>query len=668
MSREPVSDRSRYGRRAVIAVAALGACLLLWRAFGADTHRAATVTPAVVVADGIDEHSLRGHVEIVEDAGGAYTLERLLRGPAPWVISSSDNPGYGFTRSVYWERLTVSNPGDARAESILSLRYPLLDHVDVYVERTDGGFDQHTSGDRLPFAEREIADRHLAFPVTTEPGQTQRIFLRVQTDSSMQLGLRLQPRDRFIGSVTSEQGLRGMYYGVMAVMALYNLILFVAIRTRAYVYYVLYVVAIAMVHVMLDGSAARWLFPGSPELANTLTPLSYVNANLWPVVFVRSFLDTRRNVPRLDRLLFGYCLFLVAVGGFTIFAPYAAAVRVAAALSAVTALLCYSAGVVMLRKGYRPARFYLLSWGSVMVAVIIFVLASFGVIAANAFTVNIMMIGSAIEVVLLCLALGDQINLVRRESAESRANAVALEKDLALTGAVQQLFLPKSDTIQFGELSLAGFYRPAAICGGDWWWYERCADGRLILLLGDVTGHGAGAAMVTAAIAATYQASTERDADARAVLETLHASLQRICRGSYCMSMAVVEIDPGRREVTLWSAGAPALLVQHADGRIESVAASGTPIGGAELVIGEARCLFGPGDRLFAFSDGLNELVTANGRVLGYRGAGKLLVSTQGAPVHDARRAVAGVLDDVHGTRPLLDDVTFVLVDHTTPP
>ena len=43
---------------------------------------------------------------------------------------------------------------------------------------------------------------------------------------------------------------------------------------------------------------------------------------------------------------------------------------------------------------------------------------------------------------LLSYALGDQINMVRREREEARAHAIAVEKDLALTGAVQQLFCP----------------------------------------------------------------------------------------------------------------------------------------------------------------------------------------------------------------------------------
>jgi len=621
----------------------------------------------VSLSGGVEQYPLVGHVEILKDGKGSYTLDRLLHEAAPWQLAHDANPSFGFTPAVYWARITLVNPVSARAESMLSLRYPLLDDVQVYVERLQGGFAQHISGDRHPFAVREIPHRYLSFPVTTEPGQTQRIYLRIRTDSSMQIGLVLEPRDRFIGSTTADQGLRGIYYGAMAIMALYNLFLFFSVRNRAYLYYVLYVVSIAMVHVMLDGSAARWLFPGHPAWANALTPLAFVVANIWPIAFVRAFLDTRRHMPRTDRGLAVYNVVLIVLGVLTQVVPYSVGVRAAAAFSAVTALTCIVVGMCMLPGGSRTARFYVLSWSSFIVCVVVFVLVAFGVMPANWFTANSMMIGSAIEVLLLSIALGDQMNQARLEAETARADAVAYEKDLALTGAVQQLFLPKQDSVAHGGLTLAGLCRPAAHCGGDWWAYEHLPDGRMILLLGDVTGHGAGAAMVTAAIAAVHRSIQESEdtaaAGPRRVIELLHRSVRGICGGSYHMTLAAYEIDPGHGRIKLWSAGAPAVLVQRGDGQVEPLGAKGTPIGGEALKIGEAECSFDVGDRLFAFSDGLTEMVKANGRELGYRGVKLLLEATRGKPLAHVRGRMAEVLDETHRAEPLHDDVTFVVVE-----
>jgi serine phosphatase RsbU (regulator of sigma subunit) len=80
--------------------------------------------------------------------------------------------------------------------------------------------------------------------------------------------------------------------------------------------------------------------------------------------------------------------------------------------------------------------------------------------------------------------------------------------------------------------------------------------------------------------------------------------------------------------------------------------------------VGEAECSFGPGDRLFAFSDGLTELVKGNGKQLGYRGVKQLLDATRGAPLADVRGKLSDVLDETRRVEPLHDDVTFVVVEH----
>jgi serine phosphatase RsbU (regulator of sigma subunit) len=270
---------------------------------------------------------------------------------------------------------------------------------------------------------------------------------------------------------------------------------------------------------------------------------------------------------------------------------------------------------------------------------------------------------------LLSFALGDLITTMDREREAAKAEAVALDKDLALTAAVQGLLLPKKDAYESSALSLAGFYAPAQRCGGDWWWYEPLPDGRIVVLLGDVTGHGAGAAMVTAAVAAAYRAAPDRlrRGDVAGLLESLNANLVAICAGRHHMSFAAVEIDPSRLVAKLWTAGAPAVLVLRKGGTIVPLASSGRPLGEPELVIGAAEVQLERGDRIFVFSDGLPELSRSNGKQLGYRGVSRLLRGTSGRKPAEARQAIAAALRDDRSLEPQHDDITFVLIDLADP-
>jgi sigma-B regulation protein RsbU (phosphoserine phosphatase) len=186
------------------------------------------------------------------------------------------------------------------------------------------------------------------------------------------------------------------------------------------------------------------------------------------------------------------------------------------------------------------------------------------------------------------------------------------------------------------------------------------------VLLGDVTGHGAGAAMVTAGVAAAYRAIPEQarcEGDVTDVMRGLNASLVDICAGAHHMTLAALEIDPTHHIARFWSAGAPAALVMHKDGRIDHLGAAGRPLGDPELVIGHAQIELAPGDRIFIFSDGLPEMNRSNGRQLGYRGVSRMLHDTLGRDNDQARAHLLASLDDVRKQQPQADDIAFVLID-----
>ncbi len=631
------------------------------------TRAVAAPVPTITLSADVAEQSSAGRFEVLEDQHGELTVEMLRDGAAAerWHLVSEANPNLGFKDYVYWGRFRLENPLTEKADRVMVFHYPPLDRIELFLEQPGGGFERHVAGDLLAYSAREYKYHLHAFELSSAPGQARWVYFRVQSTSSMQLGFDVMTPARMTMSGTNQLFLHGAYYGLMLALALYNFFLFMAIRSRAYFWYVVYAIIFTLTQMGIDGMAGRYLLPEHPGAANTFTPLMIAGLLAPPLLFAREFLDTRRHLPRLHRAV-TVIIYLAAIPiALALFGPYGLAVRVAALLATLTSVLCAVLGVLVWRKGHRPARFYVIAWSSVIIGTILQILVSFGLLPPNFFFANIQRIGGAIEVVLLSLALGDHIASINAERDHAKAEAVAMERDLALTGAVQQLFLPKQDSFHSPLLSLRGFYAPAARCGGDWWWYEPLSEGRVQVLLGDVTGHGAGAAMVTAGVAAAYRAlpETARHGDVRVVVEALNASIVSICGGAHHMTLAALEIDPIRGIARFMSAGAPAALVMRKNGSIEHLAAAGRPLGEPELVIGQAELSIGPGDRVFVFSDGLPEMAHANGRQLGYRGVSRLLHETLGRPNDEARTLLSASLRAVGENRPQLDDIAFVIID-----
>ncbi len=628
-------------------------------------HAESNATPLVLDANA-RHYDLTRHVEYLADPDASLSFDdvRADDHDLAWFQSSRTNPNFGFTDAAYWLRLEVHNPTDAPLGVIVAFQYPLLDEVDLFV--VDGDEVRTLNiGDQKPFSSREIPYTELSTVLDTDPGQTHWLYARVATASSMQIGLIASSVPGFVERTTRTQLFHGIYYGIMLVMALYNLFLYLAVRSRAYLIYVVFVVVFTGTQLALDGVATRYLFPEWPSLANMFTPLVVGVAQIPPVLFAQSFLDTRQLTPRLHRVLNGYMVFISIGIPLSLFAPYSVSIRFVALGAVLTSLVCLVTGLVALRIGYRPARFFVLAWSALIVGTVLYVLMTVGVLPANELTTNIQRVGSAIEVSLLSFALGDRIKIIEREREAARARALALDHDLLLTGAVQQLFLPKRDRFSAAGVDLVGFYRPADRSGGDWWWYEDAEDGGLRVLVGDIAGHGVAAAMLTGAVAASYQniAKAQADRPLPDNLREVAASFRHISEGAHNMSLVAFEIDARRRMLKVWSAGAPPVLVLRDDGSVVPLLSTGTLMGDDEVELGESSLELRPGDRIFAFSDGLPEMLRPNGRQVGYAGISRILRQTHEDDAARAKERIETRLDDLRGSEPQRDDFCFVIVD-----
>jgi serine phosphatase RsbU (regulator of sigma subunit)/tetratricopeptide (TPR) repeat protein len=252
-------------------------------------------------------------------------------------------------------------------------------------------------------------------------------------------------------------------------------------------------------------------------------------------------------------------------------------------------------------------------------------------------------------------------------TARLEAERSALQRDFELLGAVQNLLLPKASTFSAPGVEGAGFYQPAAQCGGDWWWYEVQPDGSVWVAVGDVSGHGAGAAMISSAVSGAFHTmrAVRPEATPQDVLQEVDRRI-RALGGGFQMTMAVLRVEPAAQQVTWWSAAAPALFVERATGP-EPVAARGNVLGGlGPFEVAETTVPFAPGDALLLCTDGLLELRQADGRELGPRRTAKLFSRLAHAPAHEVAARLGEEAKRIVNGRPQEDDITFVVVRATS--
>jgi two-component system, NtrC family, sensor kinase len=222
---------------------------------------------------------------------------------------------------------------------------------------------------------------------------------------------------------------------MLLVIALFNILLWVSLRDKAYLIYSAYVFSLLVNQACIDGNGLRYLFPNSPELASIALPFTWTLVHVFLFRFTRVFMDLKSVSPGLNNKVVWAEKICLIYAFVTIFVPYSVAIKPIAVAGLLMPLGFLGIGVHCLRKGYQPAKIYLLAFSALILGAVIFGLKTMSLLPANVFTNFSVLMGSALEVVLLSLALADRFRVIQEKEAAS--HAVLLETYRALDSELE---------------------------------------------------------------------------------------------------------------------------------------------------------------------------------------------------------------------------------------
>ncbi len=262
-----------------------------------------------------------------------------------------------------------------------------------------------------------------------------------------------------------------------------------------------------------------------------------------------------------------------------------------------------------------------------------------------------------------------------------QAHKASMERELALARQVQQSMLPPPELVQHGHLKIVGHCEPASSCGGDWWTYRRLSGGRLLMVIGDATGHGVHSAILAGTARGAVEALAEVDErllTPEQVLKSIDASIRNVGEHSLLMTAFCAVFDSNSGVVQYANAGQNfpyVMRMKHARtlGDSTIIAASGNPLGDrlVHLDIRRGNMQLSPGDLFVAFTDGVVERQAASGKLFGDRRlrsifAGKQ-ISVDPTALTELREEVRTTIATFAGGTDLQDDITFVLCQYDPP-
>lgn len=376
------------------------------------------------------------------DTGVSYLIEgeqRLLLGQLRestladhWQEADPGPINFGYRSDPIWYRFLVSNQHGDGAR-YLELSYPLLDDIEFYQVHSNRIVERAVAGDRLPHGERPLDSRSFVFPLEVPPGQSHEIYLRVQTSGAHQVPMRLWQPTAFYQHSQRDLLERGMFYGMLLIMATFNLLLYFAMRDRSFVLFFGVQALLLASMSTLHGVAFQYLFPNNPWLHEAIILIAVPLAVVFFCLFCADFLNLRtRFRPGFWVVMAcaGLCG-VAAIGGAIL--PYAVSTRFSVALIAVVCLVILAVGLVLAWRGDRSGRLFVLAWFALLLGVVGHILNLSGFFSSLLFMSYAMETGAVLASLVFSFALGDRFHRERQariEEQQARIQAMH-ERELA---------------------------------------------------------------------------------------------------------------------------------------------------------------------------------------------------------------------------------------------
>lgn len=310
----------------------------------------------------------------------------------------------------YWIRIPIHQRQDPRKSWLLEFYDQTIDHIEAYVPEGPG-YTRRIMGDHYPFTQRTYQHKNFEVPLAMGKDTTLVYYFRIRSHEFADIRIAFRSERRFISYALNEYFLYGTFYGMILIIALYNFLVYLAIREIKNLYYIFYILSVAFYAMSLDGIAFQYLWPDHPEWNDYAVGVTLYSVILWALIFTRRFLSTRAKSPHLDNWLRGMIVirtlvFLVEL----FFFPEFFAFRV---IEIVPLSLIFYTGLKIWMRGYRPARFFVIAYGLLLSGFFLRSLVYFNWLSMTTLSHYSLHLSFVVEMLFLTFALGDRIRILK---------------------------------------------------------------------------------------------------------------------------------------------------------------------------------------------------------------------------------------------------------------
>ena len=350
-------------------------------------------------------------LQIYEDPLNNVGFDQVRRNPRLFYMKPDFTPKDYNTASAYWVKLTLRIPEHHDEHWLLEFYDQSIDHVEAYIPQPNGGFKKLVMGDMYDFDQKPFQHKNFEIPINSNLSGLQTFYFKIRSHAYADIRIAVRTIDRFIYYALNEYFLYGIFYGMILIISLYNLLIFSAIREVKYLYYTFYILSVGVYAMCVDGIAYQYLWPGWPAWNQIAYGAALFSLIFWAVIFGQRFLNTKRRARKLHRiinvvLIMRSVLFVYAlVFDQTLFEWRN--------IEIIPLSLIFYAGIHVLVRGYKPARFFVMAYGILFLGFLFKALLNLSIVPFGIISYYSLHIGFLLEMLFLTFALSDRVRILK---------------------------------------------------------------------------------------------------------------------------------------------------------------------------------------------------------------------------------------------------------------
>ena len=349
--------------------------------------------------------------QFLEDKFNVYTVDNILNDSIGllFVKSTTDYTNAELS-STYWGRFYLKSALKNKSW-LLEIVDPHIQNINLY-ELKNGKLQacSATRGFIYPFSTKEFFHKNHVYSIDLLDGETHVFYVCYKSMLHNSFAIKVRSPEFIFAYSLTEYFLLGLYYGILVIMAIYNLFIFFSVKERTYIYYVVYVIACGFTSMNEDGLGFQFIWPNHPSF-NTFSIL--IMPTLLMIAFVMyssNFLGLKNKFQIFNSIAYGlvgiYVLF-VAING--LFYDFQLSSQL---LYILPFAFIYCVAFYVMLKGDKPSRYFLIGYSFILISILIFFLRERGhEIKSQILAVYSFNFGFILEVVILSYALSARLKV-----------------------------------------------------------------------------------------------------------------------------------------------------------------------------------------------------------------------------------------------------------------